>query len=677
MALPTADPVPSVTVQAPHPPLPVPEPAAPGTTGTPGDPGMAPASQVETAPPPNPPPPAVDPQLLAAAAILAQQGMPSRRKRRRSHSSDSSGSSEDSQDRRHRRHRRRSKYKDTESLFLQMERRLDASFQRRIQEQEQKQRELMAHEREVMNLRLQSLTRSRSPSEHSRASRDPTPTSPLGTHPWRATAAPRYGEAFRNRSLSPPTLSREDPFPPETSEVLMMDPIVIKDEPSSEYEDELEEEEVDITSIPGSPSPEQAVQPPAAQGAAGAAATSGPLNASAIAEAAAKIDQQMCRSHVKGACQLLKKEHGRLTDHTYESNFATGLPSATFYRDHGMVPSPEERVAWPHLDALDHTQRDNIASLQQQQGTTPAEDLFSLPPPRSADKFLPLPAKKIKKDMWYYMSQSATDPSWSVRAPQGSIVDPGAPTPKSYSLPHSQMIAQESNLRLMSHLAGMTNMASVALGAVIFELFTQGLLPDFPIHIRGMDEPLTFEWFLSMLQLMGSSTTQLAHNAVSAAMNLQTIRREAFIAVGRTGVSPDDRERLRVSPMDSEDLFGQQAKRVHERKEKWRREGPSTLYDRNAAVIVREVVRSRSDNSPRPSSSQQGAKPKKKGGKKKKSGQAQSQGRQQPAPTFTPPQPFRAGAGRGQSPAPGRGRGNGPPKRGGGAGRGAGRGQPH
>ena len=646
-------------------PLTTPQEATQPTLVATSVPGSAPAVATATA---SAGAPAIDPQLLAAAALLAQQGMPRkpRSKRRRHSSSDSESSDGDSPSRRRRRGRR--SHSDTKSLFLQMEQRLDQNFQRRLQEQEQKHKEQMEHQRELMTLRFQALSRSRSPSEHSRSSRDPTPTSPRD-RPWRATAAPRYGEAFRN-AASPPTLTREDMYT-DTGYYHdeLLDTIVIKDEPSSDSDYEVDPD-IDIsptaTSAPTAPpatatAPSSSLfEPPAST------SSEGPANASAIAEAAAKIDQPMCRTHVRQACQLLKTEHGKLTDHSYESNFATGLPSATFYRDHGMVSSPEERVAWPHVEALDLTQQDNTASLQRQQGTSPAEDLFSIPPPpKSGDKFLPLPAKKIKRDLWYYMSQSASKSSWSLRAPQGTIMDPGYTAPPNYSVPHSQFIAQESNLRHMSHLAAMTNMASVALGTIIFDLFKRNLLPAFPIVVPGMEEPLTFEWFLSMLQLMGSSTSQLAHNAVSAAMNLQTIRREAFIAGGRTGVSPDDRERLKVAPMDSEDLFGRQASNIAPRRELWQREGPASRSDRNAAIIVREVTRSAADQASRPQQSQ-GSSKKKKGSKKKSGGQSASQGRPPQAP---PQQSFRSNAGRGQQPAAGRGRGT-PAKRNGPAGRG-------
>ena len=146
------------------------------------------------------------------------------------------------------------------------------------------------------------------------------------------------------------------------------------------------------------------------------------------------------------------------------------------------------------------------------------------------------------------MSHSVTKPTWSPQSTQGTIMDPGYQAPSSYTMPNSQYVAQESNLRHMLHLAGMTNMASFALGTVLFDLYSRNLLLAFPIMLLGMEEPLTFEWFLSILQLIGSSMSQLAYNAVSAAMNLQTIQREAFIAGDKSGLSPDNRERLHLGP---------------------------------------------------------------------------------------------------------------------------------
>ena len=315
-----------------------------------------------------------------------------------------------------------------------------------------------------------------------------------------------------------------------------------------------------------------------------------PPRPSRIAQAAAGIDQAKCRLHVRQACQVLGKAPGTLPDTAQESAHASALTSLRHFRDHGMLPTPEVKVAWPHDESLDHTQGLFTASLQQVEGSKPARDLFAIPPPpKTADRFLPLPTRKIPRDQWFYMSQTAPESTWNAKAPKDSVLDTGTLTPNHYILPSSQFLAQESNLRHLSHLATMTNNASLAVCEVLFHMFDSGLWPTEPITMPGVPEPISFEWFLSMAQLMGASTSQTAHNAVCAAMNLQLLRRDVFLNLSgaATGLSPADRERMRVAPMDSDDLFGSQAAHLSDRKALYEQFRQQPRQQRNFAVANR------------------------------------------------------------------------------------------
>ena len=294
-----------------------------------------------------------------------------------------------------------------------------------------------------------------------------------------------------------------------------------------------------------------------------------PPRPSRVAQAAADIDPATCRLHVRQACQVLGKEPGTLPDHAHESTRASALTSLQHFRDAGLVSDPEVKIAWPHDPSLDATQRDFTASLQQQEGPHPAPDLFAIPPPpRGGERFLQLPSRRVPRDQWYYMTQTAAEPSWGLTAPKNSVVDPKTKVPQHLILPSSQFLAQESNLRQMSHLATMTNNAAMAMSAVLFQLYEDGCWPTEPIRMPGVDEPISFQWFLSMSQLIGSSTSQLAHNSVCAAMNLQLSRREVFMnqAGNATRLISPDRDLLPVAPMDADDLFGRQASNLQERR---------------------------------------------------------------------------------------------------------------
>ena len=389
---------------------------------------------------------------------------------------------------------------------------------------------------------------------------------------------------------------------------------------------------------------------------------------SRVAAAAAKIDQASLRSAIKVACKIIGKEPGKLPDHAHESSSASGLSSLRYHREHGMNPSPEEKVAWPHDDALDRTQGDCTATLQHLDGPYPADDLFSIPPPpKTADKFLPLPAKKQRRDQWYYMAQTAPKSSWAVKPPVSSNVEPGIKAPTHYSVPHGQHINQEANLRHLSHLATVANNASVAVSEVLFRLFNEAGWLEEPISHPGVPEPVTMEWFIAMFGLIGNATTQMAHNAVSAAMNLQLIRRDAYIATAGNAIalSPADRDLLKVAPMNSEDLFGRQAAHLQERKDLW-------LQHRTNRCLT---IAGRNSLNPGSSGSQGASTPQKSGGRKRsrsnnRSGNKTSPRAQQSA-SYTPP-PFRPGGGRGQGGNAPPNRGRGTPRRGGtGAGRGA------
>ena len=388
---------------------------------------------------------------------------------------------------------------------------------------------------------------------------------------------------------------------------------------------------------------------------------------SRVAEAAARIDQASLRSAIRVACQLIGKEPGKLPDHAYESSSASGLSSLRYHREHGMNPSPEEKVAWPHDDALDRTQGDCTATLQHLDGPYPAEDLFAIPPPpKTADKFLPLPAKKQRRDHWYYMTQTAPRPSWAIKPPQSSSLESGTNPPSHYTMPLGQFISQETNLRHLSHLATVANNASVAVSEVLFRLFNESRWLEEPIIHPGVSEPVTMEWFIAMFGLIGNATTQMAHNSVSAAMNLQLIRRDAFLekAGHATAISPADRVLMRVTPMNADDLFGRQAANLQDRKELW-------LRDRTNRCLT---IAGRNSTNPGSTAAQGSSTPQKSGNRKRSRSRSGSRSNSQPRPqqaaSYTPP-PFRPSGGRGQSGNANPNRGRGTPRKGGsGSGRG-------
>ena len=422
-------------------------------------------------------------------------------------------------------------------------------------------------------------------------------------------------------------------------------PVVVKQEPDSDLEI--------LSSPPPSPPPRP----------------------SPVAQAAAGIDQAMCRLHVKQACQVLGKAPGTVTDSAQQSASASAMPSLRRFREHGMLPEPEIKIAWPHDESLDDTQALFTADLQRVNGPRPARDLFSIPPPpKTGDKFLPLPTRKIPRDQWYYMSQTAPKPSWGTKAPKESALLPGHPTPAHFILPASQYLAQETNLRYLSHHAAMSNNAALAVSEVLFHMYDQGLWPTEPIRMPGVEEPIRFEWFLSMAQLMGASSSQIAHNAVCAAMNLQLARRDVFLhSAGRaTGVSQADRDRLRVAPMDSEDLFGSQAAHLADRRALFEQTRPQ----RNYSVATRVATTPGSTASPQQSTPPQSQSSTRRRSRSRRR-RSSSASRQTPA-TSPNPQSFRSGSSRGRGSGGGggsgqssRGRGNNSRSSGsGGAGRG-------
>ena len=400
-----------------------------------------------------------------------------------------------------------------------------------------------------------------------------------------------------------------------------------------------------------------------------------PPRPSRIAEAAAEIDQATCRLHLLQACQMLGKKPGELPNLAQEASDAAALSSTQLFRDHGMVPSPDVKVAWPHDESLDRTQEHYTAALQQREGSQPARDLFSLPPPaKGADKFLPLPSRRVPRDQWYYMTQTAHAPSWSAKAPLGSQLARSHPAPESYTLPHGQFIAQEANLRHMSHLATMTDTAATAVCRLIFTLFDRGLWPDEPITLPGVDEPVTFPWIISMFRLMGVATSQIAHNAVCAAMNMQLARRDTFLrdANYKTGISAADRELIRMAPMNSPDLFGTQASDLKERKEMYQRDRPQ----RQADTIARLTGTPTAAATPAQASSSRSSSSSSRNRSRNRSRPSASASRPPQAPEQPPAtQPFRSNAGRGRGSGSGQqsNKNKNTPKKGGGAGRGHGR----
>ena len=377
-----------------------------------------------------------------------------------------------------------------------------------------------------------------------------------------------------------------------------------------------------------------------------------PPRLSRVAQAAAEIDPATCRTHVRQACQVLGKEPGTLPDHAYESTRASALTSLRHFRDAGLVTDPEVKIAWPHDDCLDKTQQDFIASLQHQDGPKPARDLFAIPPPpKGSERFLPLPSRRVPRDQWFYMSQTAAQPSWGMAAPKNSVLDPHTKTPQHYILPSSQFLAQESNLRQISHLATMTNNAAMAVSEVIFHLYEQGLWPSEPITMPGVDGPITFPWFLSLSQLIGSSTSQIAHNAVCAAMNLQLARREVFLhtAGNRTRLISPDRDLMRVAPMDADDLFGRQASDLQDRRALF----DPNRHNRNYNTAARASRPSATVSAPpqaqaaaQPSSSSSSRR-RRRNRSRSQQAQAPAQAPANPAPPASQQQPFRGGSSRG------------------------------
>ena len=377
-----------------------------------------------------------------------------------------------------------------------------------------------------------------------------------------------------------------------------------------------------------------------------------PPQPSRIAEEAATIDQATCRQHVIQACQILGKEPGQLPDPATDATHASALTSLRHFRDQGMVPDPDIKIAWPHDDSLDRTQAEFIAALQQREGSGPARDLFSLPPlAKNKDSFLPLPNRRIPRDQWFYMTQTVADPSWAARAPTGSNMERNNPVPTHITLPHSQVVAQETNLRHLSHLATMTDNATTAISQVLFHLYDRGLWPTEPIDMPGVEEPISFTWIISMFRLLSASTSQIAHNAVAAAMNLQLARRDEFIASAnyKTQISASDRDLMRVAPMNSTDLFGTQADHLQERRELYRQSRPQ----RNTETITRLVRPSAAAPSPpQQAPSRRSSSAKKKKRKRRRSPSRSSTQQQPPAASQSS---FRGGNGRGSS---SRGRGN-------------------
>ena len=369
-----------------------------------------------------------------------------------------------------------------------------------------------------------------------------------------------------------------------------------------------------------------------------------PPRPSRIAEEAATIDQASCRLHVTQACQVLGKAPGQIPDPATEATHASALTSLRHFRDQGMVPDPDVKIAWPHDDSLDRTQADYIASLQQREGSAPARDLFSLPAGSRSDRFLPLPNRRIPRDQWFYMTQTAAEPSWSTRAPVGSNMAREHPAPSHITLPHSQVVAQESNLRTISHLATMTDNATTAISQVLFQLYDRGLWPTEPIDMPGVSDPISFTWFISMFRLLSASTSQIAHNAVAAAMNLQMARREEFTtsATYKTGISAGDRDVMRVAPMNSPDLFGTQADNLQARRDLYDRTRPQ----RNTETITR-LVRPGTTSSPPVQSAppRSGSSSRKKKRKRKRSPSRSAQ----QSSTSSQQQSFRGGSSRGRA----------------------------
>ena len=291
---------------------------------------------------------------------------------------------------------------------------------------------------------------------------------------------------------------------------------------------------------------------------------------------------RLYRGFLGTACNYIAKDQGVLPDASREAADATSLSLEAFFRDRGISSSPEQRVAWPHDSGLDAIQRRWTALLQQRQGADPAPDLFQLKLPKvSTDsRYVPLPPKKTKGDKVHFMTQTAANDSWLPTPPLTTQLDPQYRDPDFFGISRAQLLAHETNLRSMSHLATMTNNAVYALAIYMGHLERMGLWPhDAPPPEDK--EPMSWECIVALLRMVGSSTQQLASHSVAGAMNLQLLRRDAMLLDRRinTRLSKADESLMRVAPMDADDLFGSQALDLQARRDQ-------CLSDRQSRMLV-------------------------------------------------------------------------------------------
>lgn len=249
----------------------------------------------------------------------------------------------------------------------------------------------------------------------------------------------------------------------------------------------------------------------------------------------------------------------------------------------GCSEEPSARLAWPLLESHRLRRQRMFASLQGSSGKEPFQDPFD-PKVKPHTGYVKVPALDSVK-------LQVQDPhrEWLETPPKETSVWEGhKDAGGTVEVPRALLSRLEEYSRSNSILASLAELC-IALILRYFEIHTRSLSSD---QVRSEDE-VGHE--TRTAQLCSAVTSRLGQQATASAINLQLLRREEILKIRAKQLNERDRDRARVMPMDSDDLFGSQADCLKDLLNVRAKESREGAQARMNAAVARSISDSHSD----------------------------------------------------------------------------------